>query len=173
MESEGKKVSVQFLFDRPNQLGIWDMGCQPNITAGWQGIEDAPDQSNETSDLHYIVGADLQDLNLSETSCLIVQDSHMSTTAESATVLLPAPSYAEENGTYTNNEGRVQLVRTVRPLPSGVMGNAKIFGLVAAAMDSVIGPINVESIFDEIRREEKRKENERHVLMKRNLDRSA
>lgn len=153
MESAGKKVSVQFLFDRPNQLGIWDMGCLPNFTAGWQGIDTSPDQSNEPSDLHYIVGADLQDLALSETRCLIVQDSHMSTTAERATLLLPSPSYGEENGTYTNNEGRVQLVRSLKAPPSYVMGNAEIFGLIASAMGKVLSPISVENIFDEIRKE--------------------
>jgi NADH-quinone oxidoreductase subunit G len=31
LEKKGKTVAVQFLFDRPNQRGLWDMGCLPGI----------------------------------------------------------------------------------------------------------------------------------------------
>jgi formate dehydrogenase alpha subunit len=42
---------------------------------------------------------------------LVVQDIFLSETAEFAHVVLPAASFAEKNGTFTNTERRVQLVR--------------------------------------------------------------
>ena len=42
---------------------------------------------------------------------LVVQDIFMNETAEIADVVLPAASYAEKDGTYTNTERRVQRVR--------------------------------------------------------------
>lgn len=42
---------------------------------------------------------------------LVVQDIFLSETAEIADVVLPAASFAEKDGTFTNSERRVQLVR--------------------------------------------------------------
>jgi formate dehydrogenase major subunit len=42
---------------------------------------------------------------------LVVQDIFLSETAEFAHVVLPAASFAEKDGTFTNTERRVQLVR--------------------------------------------------------------
>ena len=48
---------------------------------------------------------------------LIVQDIFMHETAEIADVVLPATSFAEKDGTFTNSERRVQLVRkAVEPI---------------------------------------------------------
>ena len=44
---------------------------------------------------------------------LIVQELFMSATAEMADVVLPASSYFEKNGTFTNGERRVQRVNKV------------------------------------------------------------
>jgi len=42
---------------------------------------------------------------------LVCQDLFLTETAETATVVLPASSHAEKEGTFTNHEGRVQKVR--------------------------------------------------------------
>lgn len=48
---------------------------------------------------------------------LVVQDLFMTETAEKADVILPAASFAEKNGTFTNTERRVQRVRkAVEPI---------------------------------------------------------
>jgi formate dehydrogenase alpha subunit len=65
---------------------------------------------------------------------LVVQDIFLSETAQLADVVLPAVSYAEKDGTFTNTERRVQLVRkAIEPL-----GDAKpdwqIICLLANAM---------------------------------------
>jgi formate dehydrogenase alpha subunit len=49
--------------------------------------------------------------SLQKLDFLIVQDMFLTETAELAHVVLPASSFAEKDGTYTNTERRVQLVR--------------------------------------------------------------
>ncbi len=48
---------------------------------------------------------------------LVVQDIFLTETAEFADVILPASSYLEKDGTYTNTDRRVQLGRTVLDPP--------------------------------------------------------
>ncbi len=48
---------------------------------------------------------------------LVVQDIFMTETAKLADVVLPAASFAERGGTFTNTERRVQLVRQALPAP--------------------------------------------------------
>ena len=48
---------------------------------------------------------------------LVVQDIFMHETAEIADVVLPATSFAEKDGTFTNSERRVQLVRPIVSAP--------------------------------------------------------
>jgi predicted molibdopterin-dependent oxidoreductase YjgC len=60
---------------------------------------------------------------LSSLDFLVVQDIFLSETAAKADVVLPAASFAERDGTYTNTERRVQLSRKAVPPPrSGPAG---------------------------------------------------
>jgi formate dehydrogenase major subunit len=54
---------------------------------------------------------------LSALEFLVVQDIFLTETAEFADVVLPASSYLEKNGTYTNTDRRVQLGRKVLDPP--------------------------------------------------------
>ena len=54
---------------------------------------------------------------LSALDFLVVQDIFITETAEFADVILPATSYLEKDGTYTNTDRRVQLGRTVLDPP--------------------------------------------------------
>jgi formate dehydrogenase major subunit len=54
---------------------------------------------------------------LSALQFLVVQDIFLTETAEFADVILPASSYLEKDGTYTNTDRRVQLGRKVLDLP--------------------------------------------------------
>ena len=56
-------------------------------------------------DLHHVEKA------FRQLDCLIVQDLFLTETAELAHVFLPAAAFAEKDGTFTNSERRVQLVR--------------------------------------------------------------
>ncbi len=55
--------------------------------------------------------------SLENTEFLVVQDIFLTETAEFADVVLPAATFAEKNGTFTNSERRVQRVRkAIEPL---------------------------------------------------------
>ena len=66
---------------------------------------------------------------------LIVQELFMSATAEMADVVLPAASYFEKNGTFTNGERRIQRVnKVVEPI-----GNCKSDGQIIIDMMHKLG----------------------------------
>ena len=60
--------------------------------------------------------------NLQALDFLVVQDIFLSDTAEFADVVLPAVCFAEKDGTFTNTERRVQLLRQVVPPPGNGEG---------------------------------------------------
>ncbi|NJC97609.1 MAG: formate dehydrogenase subunit alpha [Anaerolineae bacterium] len=53
---------------------------------------------------------------LEEIEFLVTQDIFLNETAQMAHVVLPGVSFAEKDGTFTNTERRVQLVRTALPI---------------------------------------------------------
>jgi formate dehydrogenase alpha subunit len=82
---------------------------------------------------------------------LVVQDCFLSETASLAQVVLPAVTFAEKEGTFTNVERRVQRVRpALQPL-----GEARpdlwIFQELAKAMGNSWGRISAKSVMDEVR----------------------
>jgi formate dehydrogenase alpha subunit len=74
------------------------------------------------------------DASLKNAEFLVVQDIFLSETAQLAHVVLPAASYAEKDGTFTNTERRVQRVRkAIEPLP-GCKTDWEIICLIAQKM---------------------------------------
>jgi formate dehydrogenase (NADP+) alpha subunit len=57
---------------------------------------------------------------------LVVQDIFLSETAALADVVLPATSFAEKDGTFTNTERKVQLVRRALPAPGEARADWRI-----------------------------------------------
>ncbi|QEL22186.1 NADH-quinone oxidoreductase subunit NuoG [Bosea sp. F3-2] len=183
----GKDPALQFLFDRANQLGAWDMGVLPTLLPGLRPLSDdaarraleqgwgaeipsepgldfdamlALCQSGRMGAL-YIVGSDpllaYPDRDfvrraLSAADLLIVQDAFLTDTAELADIVLPAAAYGEENGSFTNNEGRAQRVRKFRVAPFEARGNLALFDFVAALRSEAWRPSTQGEIFDEIAR---------------------
>ncbi len=81
---------------------------------------------------------------------LVVQDLFITETAEFADVILPAASFAEKDGTFTNTERRVQRVRkAIEPI-----GNSKSDGLIIQELMQYFDPEykikNASEIMDEI-----------------------
>jgi formate dehydrogenase major subunit len=76
---------------------------------------------------------------------LLVQDIFLTETAAMATVVLPAASFAEKDGTFTNFEGRVQAVRKAFPPIGDSRPDWEIILDLAAGMGS---PLSVESLSD-------------------------
>lgn len=89
---------------------------------------------------------------LEEAEFVVVQDIFLTETAEYADVILPAASFAEKDGTFTNTERRVQRVhKIIRPI-----GNTKPDWQIFAELLNRVGvPAdyrNPSQIFDEIAR---------------------
>jgi formate dehydrogenase major subunit len=83
---------------------------------------------------------------------LVVQDIHLTRTAEIADVVLPAAaSFAETTGTVTNSERRVQLVRAAVPPPGEARDDLAIVFALAAAMGHDWGAPDAETVWDELR----------------------
>lgn len=80
---------------------------------------------------------------------LAVQDIFLTETAEFADVVLPASSFFEKQGTYTNTDRRVQIGRPVIPMP----GEARLDWQVLCELSTRLGyPMKYESpeqVFDE------------------------
>ena len=183
----GKGLAMQFLFDRVNQLGAWDMGVLPAVLPGLRAVTDdaaratlerawgaeIPSEPGADFDAMlelcdtgrigalYIAGSDplmsypdreFVQRALRAADLLIVQDAFLTDTAGVADVVLPAASYGEESGTFTNNEGRIQKVCKFREPALDARGNLAIFDFVAALRNQALRPSVQREIFDEIAR---------------------
>jgi NADH-quinone oxidoreductase subunit G len=108
------------VWPRSNTQGAWDMGLRPDAGPGY-----APLGENGKDAAAIVAGADdgsLKALFLAgadpvgdglmtgrgQLEFLVVQDLFLSETAKLADVVLPAQSWAEREGTFTNGERRIQ-----------------------------------------------------------------
>ncbi len=91
--------------------------------------------------------------SLSNLDFLVVQDLFLTETAKFADVILPATSYAEKDGTFTNTERRVQRVRKAVEAPGECRLDWKILSDVAKGLGaSGFDYKDAEEIFNEIRK---------------------
>ena len=81
---------------------------------------------------------------------LVVQDIFLSETARYAHVVLPAASFAEKDGTFTNTERRVQLLRKVLDPPGEARPDWQILCDLAARLGSPMSYQSSAEIMDEI-----------------------
>lgn len=83
---------------------------------------------------------------------LVVQDIFLTETARLADVVLPAASFAEKDGTFTNTERRVQRVRKAIEPVGGAKADWEIICAVATAMGYPMSYVSPAEIMDEIAR---------------------
>jgi len=81
---------------------------------------------------------------------LVVQDIFLTETAEFADVILPATSFAEKDGTYTNTDRRVQLGRKAIEPPGQARTDWQVLCELATRMGYPMHYGHVEAIFREI-----------------------
>lgn len=81
---------------------------------------------------------------------LVVQDIFMTETAKFADIVLPAASFAEKEGTFTNTERRVQRVRKVVDSPGDAREDWKIFVELSKRMGYQMDVESAKDIFEEI-----------------------
>ncbi len=70
---------------------------------------------------------------------VLVQDIFMNETAEYADIILPASSFAEKEGTFTNSDRRVQLIREAVPSPGIARADWEIIGDLAQRVEAKLG----------------------------------
>ena len=70
---------------------------------------------------------------------LVVQDIFMHETAEVADVVLPATSFAEKHGTFTNSERRVQLIRPFLDAPGEARPDWDVTQEIARRVAALLG----------------------------------
>jgi NADH-quinone oxidoreductase subunit G len=113
------------LFEDANSLGARDMGVLPDSLPGYQPAQEkglAYDEILQSKDIRalFIMGANpLRHGSLPPNlEFVVVQDITLTETAREADVVLPAVTFAEKDGTMTNVDHHVQVVRrALRPLP--------------------------------------------------------
>jgi formate dehydrogenase major subunit len=81
--------------------------------------------------------------------CVVVQDLFLNETANYAHVFLPGSTFLEKDGTFTNAERRIQLVRKVMA-PKNGYGDWEITLLLAKAMGFEMNYAHPSEIMDEI-----------------------
>ena len=83
---------------------------------------------------------------------LVVQELFLSETAMLADVVLPVASFAEKEGTFTNTEGRVQLITAAIPPLNGVAPEGAILLELASRLGAEVKTRTPAGLFDEIAR---------------------
>jgi formate dehydrogenase alpha subunit len=81
---------------------------------------------------------------------LAVQDIFLTETAMLADVVLPAASFAEKSGTFTNTERRIQLVRQVLEPPGSAKADWQIVAELASRMGYAMSYTDSSAIMREI-----------------------
>jgi predicted molibdopterin-dependent oxidoreductase YjgC len=81
---------------------------------------------------------------------LAVQDMFLSESAKLAHVVLPARSFLEQQGTFTNTERRVQILREALAGPEGALPDWRILADIMARLDPGATYPDAGSVFREI-----------------------
>jgi formate dehydrogenase alpha subunit len=81
---------------------------------------------------------------------LVVQDIFLTDTARYADVVLPAASFAEKEGTFTNTDRRVQRVRKAIEPPGEAKEDAWIIAQIATRLGYDMGDISAPKVMEEI-----------------------
>ncbi len=82
---------------------------------------------------------------------LVCQELFLTETAQKAHVVLPACSYAEKDGTFTNTEGHIQSVRTAIDMVGESRPDWEIFSALSVMMNNPMEYGDVKEIGKEIR----------------------
>jgi NADH-quinone oxidoreductase subunit G len=161
-DSLGIPVKYVCLVDYSNSRGAADMGLLPDLLPGYQNVADGGmehglnyDQILAAPDLDFlwVVGANplAQNKLAGDKAFVVVQDLFLTETAKRATVVLPAASAYEKDGTVTNVCGDVQrLARGAKTM--GAKPDLEIIGLLAKEMRAEWSVQKPEQVFQEIQR---------------------
>jgi NADH-quinone oxidoreductase subunit G len=155
----GREGSGLFLCgEKANSQGAIDLGILPGAGAlGARGMLDAG-AAGALSAI-YLVGEDplfsypdrpTVEAALTKIPFLVVQDLFLTATAQQADVVLPAASFAEKDGTFTNAERRIQRVRPGVPSPGEAKTDFAIFEMLSRRFGKSVSYTGPAAVFAEI-----------------------
>jgi NADH-quinone oxidoreductase subunit G len=136
-----------------NSVGAHDMG----LTNGALSVTQMLEAAGETIRALYLAGSFLpehlrgREAALGKLDFLVVQELFETETTAFADVVLPAASFAEIDGTYTNNDGFVQRVRQSIPPVNQAKADWMITAQLAAELGMDFGfEMSASAVFREI-----------------------
>jgi NADH-quinone oxidoreductase chain G len=180
LQSLTHSAGPYYLAEDCNSLGALDMGVAPHLLPGRQSVTDGKvlkrfsarwlaDLLSEAGlsvgeMLEAAIGGRLRALYvmksdpaihigkepLEKLDFLVVQDLFLTETAQLADVVLPAASFAETEGTFTNLAGRVQNVKKALRPPGEARADDQILAELAKAMGKDPGYASVGEVMAEI-----------------------
>jgi NADH-quinone oxidoreductase subunit G len=131
---EGGWNGFNVLHTAAARVGALDLGFLPQ-KGGKDTIAILDAASRGDIDFVYLLGADEIDMKKLGKAFVVYQGSHGDAGAHRADVILPGAAYTEQNGTYVNTEGRVQLARRATFPP----GDAREDWTILRALSDVVG----------------------------------
>ncbi len=138
LAAEGRRVTLHPLAKYNNSVGAHD------VTQGRRPVDEVVKNAKAL-----LIGGSLQDASiLAGKDFIAVQELFLTSTCDHADVVFPAASFAEIDGTFTNNAGNVQRVRkAIEPVHQS-KPDWMITALVAREMDvEIAGELSASSIF--------------------------
>ena len=130
LAGEGRRVTLHPLAKYNNSVGAHDM------MTGRKSVADVVKNAKAV-----LVGGSLQDASvLAGKDFVAVQELFLTETCDHADVVFPAASFAEIDGTFTNNAGNVQRVRKAIDPINQAKPDWMITALIAREMGSEIAP---------------------------------
>jgi NADH-quinone oxidoreductase subunit G len=145
-----------------NSLGALDMGVAPHLLPGRKGLTDTGLSVDEMLEAAsegelkalYVMKSDPAGHRgneaLEKLDFLVVQDILLTETAQLANVVLPAASFAEMEGTFTNLAGRVQRTRAALRPPGEAKPDDQILADLAKALGTESGYASAGEVMEEI-----------------------
>ena len=153
LRAEGRRVLLHPLPLYNNSVGAHDMGMANGAMEGTQML----DAAGAGIRAIYIAGSFLpehlrgREEALGKLDFLVVQELFETETTAFADVVLPAASFAEIDGTFTNNDGFVQRVRQSIPPVNQAKADWMITAQLAAELGMDFGfAMSASAVFNEI-----------------------
>ena len=138
LAGEGRRVLLHPLAKYNNSVGAHD------VTSGRKSVDEVVKNSKAL-----LIGGSLQDASvLAGKDFVVVQELFQTETTDHADVVFPAASFAEVDGTFTNNAGNVQRVRKAIEPVHQAKPDWMITSLLAKEMGTPItAELSVSAIF--------------------------
>ncbi len=124
----------------------WGVGLNPEVGLTTMEMVDAADSGVIRG--YYVMGEnpmmsepDLRHARhvMEQLDFILVQDIFLNETGEYADIILPATSFAEKDGTFTNSDRRVQQIRTALPAPGDARHDWVITSQLARRVEEKLG----------------------------------